>query len=148
MATCDLDELRGLFLFEGLTDTQLTALCANARIDTFPPGVLCREGDPAEFFYVLLDGEIGLVGVSGEFFCNHAIRLRERAGLPHLLFIGYCNGHHLYFPPIEGAAEGGYGADAPVSPVALGAGEVMMNRALTNLLRFRGKFPADAPEAR
>lgn len=108
---------------------------------------LAKGIDP-ELSTILLNGDLGLVGASGEFFCNHALRLRERAGLPHLLFVGYCNGHHLYFPTIEAAAEGGYGADPPVSPVAVGAGETMMNRALVNLFRFKGKFPAESPEAK
>lgn len=63
---CDVDELRGLFLFEGLTDPQLTRLCADAEVVTLPPGLLCREGDPATVFYVLLDGEIALSKRSGD----------------------------------------------------------------------------------
>lgn len=63
--TCDIAELRGLFIFDGLTDTQLTTLCANSRIETLPAGQLCREGEPAECFYVLLDGEIALSKRSG-----------------------------------------------------------------------------------
>src|SRR5262249_17913524 len=39
----------------------------------------------------LLDGRIGLVGVSGEFFCGHALNLKRRARLEHLLFLGYWN---------------------------------------------------------
>lgn len=71
----------------------------------------------------LLNGDIALVGVSGEFFCQHAIRLRERARVKSLFFFGYCNGYHQYFPTIEGAAEGGYGADEQVAPAQVGAGE-------------------------
>jgi hypothetical protein len=88
----------------------------------------------------LLNGEVALVGGSGEFFCNHALRLKERARMKHLLFFGYCNGHHLYFPTIEAVAEGGYGADPAVSPVAVGAGEQMMNTALTWLYQMAGKI--------
>jgi hypothetical protein len=109
-----------------------------------------KDGVNAELTTVLLNGEIGLVGVSGEFFCNHANRLRERAGLKDLLFVGYCNGHAMYFPTIEAAAEGGYGADPAMSPAALGAGEEVMNRALVNLFTMRGNYPerrgrADGP---
>ena len=68
------------------------------------------------------------MGVPGEPFVQHALRLRERAYLPWTLVFGYCNGHLLYFPTIEAASEGGYGADPPVSPVEIGAGEAMMNR--------------------
>ena len=49
----------------------------------------------------LLNGDIALVGVSGEFFSNHSIRLKERARVKQLFFFGYCNGYHQYFPTIE-----------------------------------------------
>jgi signal transduction histidine kinase len=64
--TCTVDELRHLFIFEGLTDHQLTRLCADAEMLSLPPGVLCREGDPAAVFYVLLEGEIALSKRSGD----------------------------------------------------------------------------------
>lgn len=65
-SACVIDELRGLFLFDGLTDAQLTALCADGWVQTFPAGQLCREGDPARYFCVLLDGEIALSKRSGD----------------------------------------------------------------------------------
>ncbi len=95
----------------------------------------------------LLNGDIALVGASGEFFCQHALRLKERARVRQLFFFGYCNGHHLYFPTIEAVAEGGYGADARVAPVAVGAGERMMDTALTWLYQMRGKIGAKEPVA-
>ena len=55
------------------------------------------------------------------------------------LFFGYCNGHHLYFPTIEAAAEGGYGADASVAWVELGAGESMIDKALINIYSMMEK---------
>ena len=81
----------------------------------------------------LLNGEIALVGVSGEFFANHALRLKQRARVKQLFFFGYCNGHGMYFPTIEAASEGGYGADPGVSLAELGAGERMMDKALFNI---------------
>ena len=63
---------------------------------------------------LLLNDSIYWVGVSGEFFCNHSVRLKERARIGKVVVQGYCNGHHLYFPTIEQAAEGGYGADSTV----------------------------------
>ncbi len=100
------------------------------------------EGIRPRLTVALLNQEIALVGVSGEFFCQHAIRLRERARVKSLFFFGYCNGYHQYFPTIEGAAEGGYGADEQVAPAQVGAGEEMMNRALVWLFQFQGKFPS------
>src|SRR5262249_62105980 len=88
----------------------------------------------------LLNERIGIVGVSGEFFCGHSLNLKRRARLEHVLFLGYCNDYQQYFPTIEAAAEGGYGADPQVSPVEVGAGERMIDRALVHLYQMRGKL--------
>jgi hypothetical protein len=94
----------------------------------------------------ILNGDLGLVGVSGEVFASHAVRLRERARLPHLLFLGYANGYHQYFPTIEAVAEGGYGADPEVSPAEVGAGERMMDRALFHLFDLRKPIRSEAKQ--
>ena len=91
----------------------------------------------------LLGDSVGLVGLPGEPFHSHATRLRTRADLPHALVLGYCNGHNLYFPTIDAASEGGYGADPRMAPIALGAGESMLDRALIALYRMRGSFPGE-----
>jgi hypothetical protein len=88
----------------------------------------------------LLGDTIALVGISGEFFSNHSIRLKERARVKQLFFFGYCNGYHQYFPTIEAVAEGGYGADNQVAPTAVGAGEQMMNTALIWIYQMLGKI--------
>ena len=98
------------------------------------------EGVRPRLTVALLNGEIALVGASGEFFSNHAIRLKERARVKQLFFFGYCNGYHQYFPTIEAVAEGGYGADGGVSPVAVGAGEQLMNTALLWIYQLLGKI--------
>ncbi|MFF9458905.1 ATP-binding protein [Streptomyces flaveolus] len=58
VTACDEKELRSLFLFEKLNDEQLARLCREGRVETFEPGWICREGDPATCFYVLLDGTL------------------------------------------------------------------------------------------
>jgi neutral ceramidase len=88
----------------------------------------------------LLNGNIALTGVSGEFFSNHAIRLKQRARVKQLFFFGYANGYHQYFPTIEAVAEGGYGADPAVSPVAVGAGEQIMDTALLRIYQLLGRI--------
>jgi signal transduction histidine kinase len=56
------DELRGSFLFEALTDEQLDWLVDHGTVETHEPGVVVYSQDePAQFFYVLLEGEIQLV---------------------------------------------------------------------------------------
>ncbi len=62
---CLPDELRTLFLFEALTDEQLQTLCENGHIQTFEPGPVVVEGDPATCFYVLIDGEVVMSQRSG-----------------------------------------------------------------------------------
>ena len=88
----------------------------------------------------LLNGNVTLVGISGEFFSNHAIRLKQRARVKQLFFFGYANGYHQYFPTIEAIAEGGYGADPAVSPVAVGAGEGIMDMALIRIYQMLGRI--------
>jgi hypothetical protein len=99
-----------------------------------------REGVRPHLTTALLDGRIGFVGVSGEFFCGHSLALKRRARLPHLFFLGYCNDYQQYFPTIEAASEGGYGTQPTVSPAELGAGERVMDRALLRLYQMRGNL--------
>jgi signal transduction histidine kinase len=55
-------ELEGSFLFESLTDEQLDWLVDHGTVETHDAGVdVYRQDDPAESFYVLLDGEVQLV---------------------------------------------------------------------------------------
>jgi signal transduction histidine kinase len=64
--SCTADELRGLFLFEKLTDEQLDWLCREGRVMLAGPGPLYTEGEPAACFYVLLSGELVLLRRVGE----------------------------------------------------------------------------------
>ncbi|OLT29302.1 histidine kinase [Nocardiopsis sp. CNR-923] len=57
---CDEEELSTLFLFEKLSDEQLTRLCREGRVEVFEPGHVYREGEPATCFYVLLEGTVVL----------------------------------------------------------------------------------------
>ncbi|MDQ4098087.1 MAG: ATP-binding protein, partial [Actinomycetota bacterium] len=56
------DELRGCFLFEKLTDEQLEWLADQGTVCSYEAGVdVYCEGEPAEWFYVLLEGAIQLL---------------------------------------------------------------------------------------
>jgi hypothetical protein len=98
------------------------------------------EGVRPHLTTALLDSKIGFVGVSGEFFCGHSLSLKQRARLEYVLFLGYCNDYQQYFPTIQAAAEGGYGADATVAAAEVGSGELMINRALIHFYQMRGKL--------
>jgi signal transduction histidine kinase len=61
-----IDELRSLFLFAGLSDEQLRQVDDAATTESFHDGaVLFREGEPADFLWVLLEGRIELLRRSG-----------------------------------------------------------------------------------
>ncbi|MBU2662730.1 cyclic nucleotide-binding domain-containing protein [Actinoplanes bogorensis] len=61
------DELRTLFLFEKLTDDQLTWISEHGCTMHMPAGgVVIREGDPADQFFVLLTGTIELTRRVGQ----------------------------------------------------------------------------------
>lgn len=57
----DIDEVRTLFLFEGLDEEQLVWLAERAEVRAFDAGgVVYRPGDPADALWVLLDGRLRL----------------------------------------------------------------------------------------
>ncbi|MFI6498667.1 ATP-binding protein [Nonomuraea typhae] len=58
----DIDELRKLFLFEKLTDGQLTKLATSGKVVAFEAGQdVVTQGEPAECFAVLISGEIQMI---------------------------------------------------------------------------------------
>jgi hypothetical protein len=133
------------FRFDSRTDLNNPLVRAAYSFAFFPELVAnfteeYADGVRPRLTVALINDDIALVGVSGEFFCQHALRLRERARVGRLFFFGYCNGYHQYFPTIEAAAEGGYGADNQVAPAAVGAGEQLMNTALTWIYQMQGKL--------
>jgi signal transduction histidine kinase len=61
-----LEELRGLFLFEDLDAEQLAWVAANGDVVDHPAGAeVSTEGEPAECFFVLLEGTLSMVRVVG-----------------------------------------------------------------------------------
>lgn len=100
-----------------------------------------REAVRPEMTTVVLTDQLGLVGFSGEMFCGHALSLRRRARMDHLLICGYCNDYQQYFPTIEALSEGGYGTSPPVAVAEPGAGERMTDQALIQLFKSRGQIP-------
>lgn len=98
----------------------------------------------AETPIVLLGEEIAWVGFPGEFFDDFQIALRNRSPVPHTFFLGYCNEVFSYFPTIQAASEGGYGASYSTY-VEVGAGERLVNNAIIHLHTMVGNLKS-APD--
>ncbi len=66
MRSQDIDAVRHLPMFSGMTDDNFEALVAAAFLQNFPAQVdLIREGDSADFLYVLVDGSAELFARNG-----------------------------------------------------------------------------------
>lgn len=52
--------LRELFLFEALPAEHLESLAARGKLVDYGPGLLVAEGEPARYFFVLVEGELSL----------------------------------------------------------------------------------------
>ena len=90
---------------------------------------------PTEISILTLGNTLAWVGFPGEFFDTFQIDLMQRSPIPHTFFVGYCNGYNSYFPTIQAAAEGGYGASYGTL-VATGAGEHLVDRAIIALYKL------------
>lgn len=61
MRPTDLDEIRDLALFRGMAQDCFETLTRAAYVQHFPEGlVMIRQGEPADFLHVLLDGQVEL----------------------------------------------------------------------------------------
>ena len=75
----------------------------------------------------------------GEFFVEHQLTLARRSPLAATMFIGYADGMAGYFPTIQAATEGGYGAGYSTF-VEVGAGERLVDYAVVSMLKAIGKL--------
>ncbi|MEU6577840.1 ATP-binding protein [Streptomyces sp. NPDC046805] len=57
---CNPEEIGSLFLFEQLAPQQLGRLCSEGRVELFEPGPVYAESDPADCFYVMIEGTVVL----------------------------------------------------------------------------------------
>ncbi|MGI9352874.1 MAG: cyclic nucleotide-binding domain-containing protein [Rhizobiaceae bacterium] len=65
MRASDLPDIRSLKLFASMTDNSFEDLIRAAYLQNFPGQLeLIREGDPADFLYIVLDGSVELFGRS------------------------------------------------------------------------------------
>jgi len=103
------------------------------KVKTTPPFI------EAETPIVLLGKEIAWVGFPGEFFDDFQIALRNRSPIANTFFLGYCNNVFSYFPTIQAASEGGYGAGYSTY-VEVGAGERLVDKAIIRLHTIAGNL--------
>lgn len=82
---------------------------------------------------VLINGDLAIVGGSGELFSDLSTQIKARSAVPQTLVLGYCNGHCMYVPTLPAIEEGGYGADATVSWVPVGTGEKLVEQAVADI---------------
>ena len=95
----------------------------------------------------VVGGRYAFGAFPGEFFVEHQLELTRRSPLPATMFFGYADGYAGYFPTIQAAAEGGYGAGYSTA-VEVGAGERMVDYAVISILGALGKLtPLPTPEA-
>ncbi|UCH33604.1 MAG: neutral/alkaline non-lysosomal ceramidase N-terminal domain-containing protein [Armatimonadota bacterium] len=87
----------------------------------------------------VLGDRYALCGFPGEFFVEHQLELTRRSPLAATMFFGYADGMAGYFPTIQAAVEGGYGAGYSTF-VEVGAGERMVDAAVISILGAIGKL--------
>ena len=95
---------------------------------------------------VLINKRIAIMGMPGETFVQFQMSWRARCPTDDCLFLGYANGYFGYFPTIQAATEGGYGAANATTWVQVGAGERMVDHALIKVYQMLGRLQ-DAPRA-
>ena len=93
----------------------------------------------ADVSLLMLGERIAWGGFPGEFFDDFQVDLVRRSPVANTFFVGYCNGMYSYFPTIEAASEGGYGASWGLLAEA-GTGEQMVDRAVIGLYELLGKL--------
>ena len=93
----------------------------------------------ASLSILMLGKTFAWVGFPGEFFGAFQIDLAQRSPVEHTYFVGYCNGYYSYFPTIQAAAEGGYGASWGLIAAA-GTGERFVDQAIIALYQLLGQL--------
>jgi len=95
---------------------------------------------------VVLNGNLGFVGIPGEVFVHYQLELKTISPLPDTFLCGYANDYHAYFPTVRDAAAGGYGGTV-ASYVGLGAADKLISEGAIAVGRLAGRLrPCCTPE--
>lgn len=96
-----------------------------------------HEDDEAEVM-VMRIGDVGIVGLPGEVFCELGLALRKRSPARHTLVIELANDAIGYLPTREAFAQGGYEVSPGATRYEPGAGELLVDSAVRQLDRLFG----------
>lgn len=94
---------------------------------------------------LVIDGDIGLVGMPGEIFVQFQTAIKTRSPVANSFLVGYTHGYYAYFPTLRDAAAGGYGGKT-ATYVEPGAGERLTDEGLITLYKMTDRLH-DVPRA-
>lgn len=97
------------------------------------------EGMDADLVTVTLGDDVAIAGWPGEFFVQYGLDLKSRSAIPNTFVFGYCNKTFGYFPTIDAAWQGGYGAKE-ATVVAVGMGDEFVARSLVKFYYQTGRL--------
>ena len=100
---------------------------------------------PVSISTVLIGRQIAIATFPGEPFVDFQIDWRGRNPSRTAILMGYTNGYHGYFPTIQAAIKGGYGAASASTWVEVGAGERILDRATVKINEMLGRL-SDLPD--
>jgi len=121
----------------------LLASYGSGIFQTFAPAVKPEWTLPVTT--LLVNRRIAFMTMPGEPFVDFQINWRARCPVRDAFFLGYANGYTGYFPTIQAASEGGYGAASATTWIEVGAGERMVGQALMRTYEMLGRL-TDMPE--
>ena len=78
-------------------------------------------------------GDLALVGLPGEMFCEFGLEIKEKSPAKHTIVVGLANDAIGYIPTIEAFAQGGYEPTPGACKFAPGLGEKLTASALKQL---------------
>ena len=126
-----------------LSDSKNTVTEREDILKSFAPSI--RPEYPLLVATLLINKHIAVMTMPGEPFVEFQMTWRDRCPASDAFFLGYANGYYGYFPTIQAATEGGYGAASATTWMEASAGEQMVNHALVKLYEMLGRL-TDLPE--
>ena len=89
---------------------------------------------------ILINRQLAFLGLPGEPFVDFQRQWRTRCPVRDCFLLGYANAYYGYFPTIDAATRGGYGAAHPSTWIEVGAGERMLDHAVGRVYEMLGRI--------